>query len=848
MKRNSLIILGLLWLAAHVTAAHVFEENWDSGKIDKSRWTVKTDAAAALELVKISAGDYALALHGEQAKGQVHIYSTQAISREDGLGCEFKIWTGERAKEISFYGPWHHTNFFEGLGSFRNSTLDAGIYVSGQKTLAAKWAEAGDVTMDFPGPGLQKEFLAALQAADSKANAVLVRVEMGKTTGGCGAYSTDGGKTWNALKTDKGKAIDTRAMGAVEYWEGLKIGSHRYNLVGFVADGATVFIDDVVVRDKDGQIATGPVITPIPNAKDLVSAEMLMPKGEWIEREMPATLDLADRARLMVHGLTSFVNPQQGYVTYGQGYFNVNPAYMTQINGSEGHCCWSKTMESLAKARVMSGSDENLKLQETMLDNLLAKANVINPTAQSPWLPRSMITLNFIYQMHPTPELKKLLDSWTAYQAKMVHEEGDMAYFDNSKGSIEATMLGVLGFWRVAFIQGTMIRALSNWHQISGNPQSLELAGKIKNFVVQPQFWQSETDPRVVVSAERAHYMGHHHSFTTALMGLLWYAEQAKDTRLLEFARDGYEYMRNFGLARIGLFAEMCTTGDMAHLALKLSDLGVGDYWNDADCYIRNQLTENQVTDAARLQAAVDQMPKNDRKMDPYFETDDKVAERNVGCYLSDASNPTLVRERTMVWTACCNGNCVPAVYYAWESIVRFKDGAAQVNLLLNRVSPWLDVDSYLPYEGKVVISNKQAKCIGVRMPRWVELDKVKATAGGRALKGRWLDRNLLLDGVKPGMKITITFPMKQTTETYTLKWKESDFWYESTNPGWEWKPDPKPTKFTMTFKGNTLVDISPRSTAKGYKLYLRDELRDSNKAPIHKMRRFITADWPRQN
>jgi len=35
--------------------------------------------------------------------------------------------------------------------------------------------------------------------------------------------------------------------------------------------------------------------------------------------------------------------------------------------------------------------------------------------------------------------------------------------------------------------------------------------------------------------------------------------------------------MRNFGIARIGLFGEACTTGDMTLLAIKLSESGVGD-------------------------------------------------------------------------------------------------------------------------------------------------------------------------------------------------------------------------------------------------------------------------------
>ena len=38
--------------------------------------------------------------------------------------------------------------------------------------------------------------------------------------------------------------------------------------------------------------------------------------------------------------------------------------------------------------------------------------------------------------------------------------------------------------------------------------------------------------------------------------------------------------------------------------------------------------------------------------------------------------------------------------------------GQAIVNLLLNRASPWLDIDSYLPYDGHVKVQNKTAKSV----------------------------------------------------------------------------------------------------------------------------------------
>jgi len=45
---------------------------------------------------------------------------------------------------------------------------------------------------------------------------------------------------------------------------------------------------------------------------------------------------------------------------------------------------------------------------------------------------------------------------------------------------------------------------------------------------------------------------------------------------------------------------------------------------------------------------------------------------------------------------------------------------------LLHSAPPWLDIDSYLPYEGKVVIHNKTATDLSVRIPRWVDRSAVE--------------------------------------------------------------------------------------------------------------------------
>jgi len=46
---------------------------------------------------------------------------------------------------------------------------------------------------------------------------------------------------------------------------------------------------------------------------------------------------------------------------------------------------------------------------------------------------------------------------------------------------------------------------------------------------------------------------------------------------------------------------ETCSLTDMLELALKLSEAGVGDYWDDIERFARNQLLENQFRDVDQV-------------------------------------------------------------------------------------------------------------------------------------------------------------------------------------------------------------------------------------------------------
>jgi hypothetical protein len=332
---------------------------------------------------------------------------------------------------------------------------------------------------------------------------------------------------------------------------------------------------------------------------------------------------------------------------------------------------------------------------------------------------------------------------------------------------------------------------------------------------------------------------------------MLEYALLANDERLKDFIRDSYEFTRGFGIARIGLFGEGCTIGDMTALAVRMSEAGVADCWEDIDQYVRNHLSELQILDPALIATLSAGVPPTPAKR---WEAADRFPERITGLLCDGALHPTVATPGLMM---CCSYNGLIGMYHAWDSIVRHRDGIAEVNLLLNRASPWLDVESHLPYEGRVVLRNKTARRLAVRIPRWAERTSVKVSRNGKPADAFWIGRRLVLDSVRPRDVMEVSFPMVESEARYTVGWSGVHV------PGWtevtrllDMDKPPQPLEyqvsaaarkppapplpvFTIRFRGNDVVDISPRETGPGQPLYRREHLR-AGKAPMRKVKRVV--------
>ena len=401
-------------------------------------------------------------------------------------------------------------------------------------------------------------------------------------------------------------------------------------------------------------------------------------------------------------------------------------------------------------------------------------------------------------------------------------------------------------------MHGHQLYGAAHWYEQSGSPVALDLATKLANYCMLPRFWGGVPDPdgkrdglpdhiaackpepAFTSGNEQGHWYSHFHARAIALRGLLAYGRVTSNLRILEFVRRSYEFTLSQGIPRMGWIncypgtlnqMESCALGDLVALGIRLSDAGLGDYWDDVDAVVRNQLMEQQLTDAAALERVAAQFQDKPNPVEPADMPGkfcfDHVISRSLGCFVGMALPTSIPTPWVM---QCCTGNATQGLYYAWEGALREDGDRATVNLLFNRAGRLVDVDSFLPYQGRALIRNHAASRVSIRVPGWAPKRAVRLRMNSTDCTLDWVGQYLLVTGLKPGDIIELTFPVKETVAQYTVNARSKD-----------------ETVYTCTFRGSTLVDIGPRDLRPtSIPLYQRDALKGANVAPMVAQRRFV--------
>ena len=605
-------------------------------------------------------------------------------------------------------------------------------------------------------------------------------------------------------------------------------------------------------------------------------------EGERYEAMIPDTLDLEERARLVIHAMTETTDPMADHEPYYTVHFRTNPPLMV-------HCSWQgatlpKFMEAVSLMRIVSGSDQNLHVDHKWMEVALKSQGpdelIYTPTRGRPWA----YLLTFINERirEGTPLFEgavveadqlispfgngRMLSTMSLFAARdggplwrdsvrrlvdglidLAIDTGDIVYFwpniqlvtkEPPPKDHQPSDVGFDGFSRV-------VHGLVHAHRLLGYDPALALARKINTYMRRYFYGEDGSFLSSPGNPARAHF----HAHANGLLAMQEYATTVEDEELTEFVLRSYAYAKSYvanferrdgkavqtpGGNLIGYFpegvnsdewegAEICEVADMITIALALSEAGVGDYWDDADRWVRNMFAEGQLlsTDWVYHLSEAGLTNSRPQSLAPSFvdaySTAERVPERNLGAFAGwPAANDWYVGNGSGIQT-CCTVTGARTLYWIWQKALRHESGRLRVNLLLNRASTWADVDSYIPYEGRVDVKVKKGVELEMRIPEWVAPADARCRVNGEDRRVSWDGRYARIGSVKPGDVATLTFPIGERTDVVHVEKQ----------------------RFTLVRKGNDVVSIDP--PGRYHPLYQRQHYRGTTR--WRKTERFVSNE-----
>lgn len=239
------------------------------------------------------------------------------------------------------------------------------------------------------------------------------------------------------------------------------------------------------------------------------------------------------------------------------------------------------------------------------------------------------------------------------------------------------------------------------------------------------------------------------------------------DRAMLEWVQRVYEWVReqspdfgfvSDGLGLEGFFAgtcETCALADVQHLAILLTEAGLGDYWDDVERVARNQLIENQYADADMLHSTFPRI------------TPDVLAMLHGGFECAAHPNHLLTWDGA---EACCIGGGLRALYLTWRGALTVSADAVRVNMGISRSAPAVQVLADEPYQGRITVRVQDVpRSVLLRAPAHANLRDVRASIDEQPVSITWEGRYACFGQLRPGQTAALHYPLAEITCEYTI-------------------------------------------------------------------------------
>ncbi|WP_245855702.1 glycoside hydrolase family 127 protein [Paenibacillus rigui] len=537
--------------------------------------------------------------------------------------------------------------------------------------------------------------------------------------------------------------------------------------------------------------------------------------SQLTDKWIPDTLLLEDRAKHVLNAIIRIADEDHGGIPFFSANLMESPAFMRHGDWDYGSS-HGRLVDALVLARHMSGVTDGLEVEERYRSNLLSffkedglSYRQLNPKTN--WEPNAnmidqravILALTSWYMATGDRKVKEAADKHVAALKRIAVKERDVWYYPNSEykeggwPSNNAIQLRLAP--DPAAFCGRLVMPLLKYYEVTGNGDALELCEFFSAMIVHRSgVFNSDGS----FNDSLAYRSGHFHTRIGTLDALARFGYHTHDASLIQFVKKSYDWAltwcTSFGWTPGDMHEqayehETCSLVDLIATGITLARSGYTEYWSVVERFLRNHLTESQLLDLSWVR------DKDDKSLDDvglmsHFHVADRVRGAFAGYsapndFCCDVAHG---RGHTSDLQTCCIGSGTRGLFMGWSHIVTEDKGEVSVNFLLSRGSQWLDVHSYLPYEGKIVLDiRRPVERLRVRIPEWAGYAKVEAA---RELNGEvrhqsgaepsmWVkQRYLSLGAASEGERITITFPLshQQTVEKavgqqFITQWRGDD-------------------------------------------------------------------------
>jgi DUF1680 family protein len=513
---------------------------------------------------------------------------------------------------------------------------------------------------------------------------------------------------------------------------------------------------------------------------------------------IPDTLELTDRAELAIRHMTTNVDHKLSNTPYFYLHMAGAPPGCSHEPWDWGDVA-GRYVDALVSLRQMTGSRTGKDIEETLKDLLLStinKGNGLTYRFKTPWsnYDAGMFdqgrTLSAFLSCHMATGAKKYLD----LAAKMVdglwsiathvhrRDKGySFCYYPYSTYMQDGWDGGEIAE-PTCYGGGATILPVVKFYEISGSPRARDLAERFINFIV---FESGVFDDKggflpPDLIPDRPHF----HSKSLTFLGILKFAILEKREDLFAWSKMAWDWAYKWGTS-FGWFpegvgsrlheptpwSETCCTIDMIETAILLAQNGFPEYWNHVERFARNYLMESQIVDIGWILVKAGIKKKNTRRA-----RFTGAPEMMLGGFVGRSRPHDLIADGFQM--ACCCGAGARGMYQVWDNAMKREGDSLYINLLLNKRTPFAEIQSYLPHEGKVLIKNIKARDLYCRIPDWVSAESVSVSCDDKRRPVHIKNGFLHVPSLKPANRVVIRFPVRTEKKKETVqKWTFDILW-----------------------------------------------------------------------